>query len=343
MVIPPAAKAAKNLLAPATQSAKSVYESVRLDRKNAKHFETVLTRCLRDALKARGLDNVAEANIQKVAEFARTAATEEYGKSRSKPARWVEGKIDRVRRKTSDLSSLRSERLAEAVERWLRIALARRDSPVLVGDPEKLAGEASGLLGPVLEEILDSSAASKDEAALRPFVSRLVDAININDARTVGRHRAGQVGSVGTALTAILGGFEGFAHVPQLLPATAVLGALSVLAVAWIGTKARAAPSATDVWELQIGTLDPVRSWLYDVVESQPGDVTGLIKVLDERLLPRLKVQEVRLLPAALERIKFLLEDRAAERPSFNKVKLDLAVAEATKLVSPSLATTPKA
>ena len=95
------------------------------------------------------------------------------------------------------------------------------------------------------------------------------------------------------------------------------------------------------MWELQIGTLDPVRSWLYDVVKSQPDEFAGLIKVLDERLLP-LKVQEVRLLPAALERIKFLLEDRAAERPSFNKVTLDLAVAEATKLVSPSSATTEK-
>ena len=115
-----------------------------------------------------------------------------------------------------------------------------------------------------------------------------------------------------------------------------------MLAVAWIATKARAGRSAADVWELQIGTLDPVRSWLYDVVKSQPDEFAGLIKVLDERLLPRLKVQEVRRLPAALERIKFLLEDRAVERPSFNKVTLDLAVAEATKLVSPSSATTEK-
>ena len=169
-------------------------------------------------MEARGLDNVDETNIRKVAELARTEATDEYGKTRSKPARWVGGKIDRVRRRTSDLSSLRSERLADAVERWLRKALLdHRDSPVLVADPAKLAVEASELLGPVPEAILDSSAASKDQAALQTFASRLVDAININDARTVGRRRAGQVGSVGTVLTAISGGFEGFAHVPQSL------------------------------------------------------------------------------------------------------------------------------
>jgi hypothetical protein len=337
-------KAAAPLIGPATRAVRKLVN----DRRREGLFRDLLVDALCQAALEIGRDqglaalngDVLREDAMQVAKSAHLAAQEEVRQS-SVWKRVLLFVPNRLRRKKTDVTTMTQQSLVDAVRRWLTAGVnAPREEQLkptafwelLRENGDVVVDRAAEVFPQVLVTAAEGSSGRDQADERRRYAGELLDAIDRNNARVVKWRRAASVGALGAAATGGLAVADNLTDVRGLLPAAVATGALSLVTVLWMAVQARETPRWDEPWAFE-RVLDSVRDWALNVRCLPPSEASGLLDVLNTRLLPRLSAWEPPLLPAALMRLGDLLEDRVAERPSFSQQAFDAALNDIDRLL----------